>query len=112
MYTLHTQTLHCTYLYLLLWKYNLRMFFIPPHQIMSASHVCRPKNHDCDLPESCTGKSAMCPEDVFTVNGLPCNNGKGYCYNGQCPQRMEQCIKMWGSSKYSNILMQHNNTEK
>ncbi|XP_052412752.1 zinc metalloproteinase-disintegrin-like batroxstatin-1 [Carassius gibelio] len=65
-------------------------------KIMSAAHVCRPKNDDCDLPESCTGKSAMCPEDVFTVNGIPCSNGKGYCYNGQCPQREEQCIKMWG----------------
>ncbi|XP_043096186.1 disintegrin and metalloproteinase domain-containing protein 28 isoform X2 [Puntigrus tetrazona] len=65
-------------------------------KIMSAAHVCRPKNDECDLPESCTGKSAECPEDVFTVNGLPCKNGKGYCYNGQCPQREEQCIKMWG----------------
>uniref|UniRef100_A0A672LCK2 Zinc metalloproteinase-disintegrin-like batroxstatin-1 n=1 Tax=Sinocyclocheilus grahami TaxID=75366 RepID=A0A672LCK2_SINGR len=65
-------------------------------KIMSAAHVCRPNNYDCDLPESCTGKSAECPEDVFTVNGLPCKNGKGYCYNGQCPQREEQCIKMWG----------------
>uniref|UniRef100_A0A8C0XWC2 ADAM metallopeptidase domain 28 n=1 Tax=Cyprinus carpio carpio TaxID=630221 RepID=A0A8C0XWC2_CYPCA len=65
-------------------------------KIMSAAHVCRPKNDECDLPESCTGKSAWCPEDVFTVNGIPCKNGKGYCYNGQCPQREEQCIKMWG----------------
>ncbi|XP_048043219.1 disintegrin and metalloproteinase domain-containing protein 28 [Megalobrama amblycephala] len=67
-------------------------------KIMPTSHVCRPKNDDCDLPESCTGKSAVCPEDVFTVNGQPCKNGKGYCYNGQCPQREEQCIKMWGST--------------
>uniref|UniRef100_A0A673K313 Zinc metalloproteinase-disintegrin-like batroxstatin-1 n=1 Tax=Sinocyclocheilus rhinocerous TaxID=307959 RepID=A0A673K313_9TELE len=65
-------------------------------KIMSAAHVCRPKNDDCDLPESCTGKSAWCPEDVFAVNGIPCKNGKGYCYNGQCPQKEEQCIKMWG----------------
>uniref|UniRef100_A0A8C2B474 ADAM metallopeptidase domain 28 n=1 Tax=Cyprinus carpio TaxID=7962 RepID=A0A8C2B474_CYPCA len=77
-------------------QYATYMFFIPPHQIMSAAHVCRPKNDECDLPESCTGKSAWCPEDVFTVNGIPCKNGKGYCYNGQCPQREEQCIKMWG----------------
>lgn len=67
-------------------------------KIMSASHVCRPKADDCDLPESCTGKSAECPEDVFTVNGVPCKNGKGYCYNGQCPMKEEQCIKMWGST--------------
>lgn len=79
---------------------------------MSAAHVCRPKNDECDLPESCTGKSAWCPEDVFTVNGIPCKNGKGYCYNGQCPQREEQCIKMWGPSEYNNILLQHNNSEK
>uniref|UniRef100_A0A671KWD4 Zinc metalloproteinase-disintegrin-like batroxstatin-1 n=1 Tax=Sinocyclocheilus anshuiensis TaxID=1608454 RepID=A0A671KWD4_9TELE len=65
-------------------------------KIMSAAHVCHPKNDDCDLPESCTGKSAWCPEDVFAVNGIPCKNGTGYCYNGQCPQREEQCIKMWG----------------
>uniref|UniRef100_A0A671PTC2 Zinc metalloproteinase-disintegrin-like batroxstatin-1 n=1 Tax=Sinocyclocheilus anshuiensis TaxID=1608454 RepID=A0A671PTC2_9TELE len=71
-------------------------------KIRSAAHVCRPKNDDCDLPESCTGKSAECPEDVFTVNGLPCKNGKGYCYNGQCPQREEQCIKMWGPNGNAN----------
>ncbi|XP_051533774.1 zinc metalloproteinase-disintegrin-like atrolysin-A isoform X2 [Myxocyprinus asiaticus] len=65
-------------------------------KIMSNSHVCRPKNDECDLPEYCTGKSAECPEDVFTVNGLPCKDGKGYCYNGQCPMKEDQCIKMWG----------------
>ncbi|XP_051972555.1 zinc metalloproteinase-disintegrin-like batroxstatin-1 [Xyrauchen texanus] len=65
-------------------------------KILSISHVCRPENDDCDLPEYCTGKSAECPEDVFTVNGLPCKNGKSYCYNGQCPTKEDQCIKMWG----------------
>ncbi|XP_073717050.1 disintegrin and metalloproteinase domain-containing protein 28 isoform X2 [Misgurnus anguillicaudatus] len=65
-------------------------------KIMSPSHMCRPVNNECDLPEYCSGKSAECPEDVFTVNGLPCLNEKGYCYNGQCPLKEDQCVKMWG----------------
>ncbi|KAA0717499.1 Disintegrin and metalloproteinase domain-containing protein 28 [Triplophysa tibetana] len=73
-------------------------------KIMSPSHVCRPKNDDCDLQEYCSGKSAECPEDVFTVNGLPCKNGNGFCYNGQCPLREDQCIKMWGPT--ANLAQQ------
>uniref|UniRef100_A0A3B4FCT5 ADAM metallopeptidase domain 28 n=1 Tax=Pundamilia nyererei TaxID=303518 RepID=A0A3B4FCT5_9CICH len=42
-------------------------------------------------------KITTCPEDVFAVNGLPCDGGQGYCYNGQCPQRPKQCVKMYGS---------------
>uniref|UniRef100_A0A8C7F1G6 ADAM metallopeptidase domain 28 n=1 Tax=Oncorhynchus kisutch TaxID=8019 RepID=A0A8C7F1G6_ONCKI len=56
------------------------------------------KHDDCDLPEYCTGKSADCPEDVFTVNGIPCDGGRGYCNNGQCPQHHTQCVKMYGPS--------------
>uniref|UniRef100_A0A8C7CN06 ADAM metallopeptidase domain 28 n=1 Tax=Oncorhynchus kisutch TaxID=8019 RepID=A0A8C7CN06_ONCKI len=59
---------------------------------------CRMKHDDCDLPEYCTGKSADCPEDVFTVNGIPCDGGRGYCNNGQCPQHHTQCVKMYGPS--------------
>ncbi|XP_030647675.1 disintegrin and metalloproteinase domain-containing protein 28 [Chanos chanos] len=59
---------------------------------------CRAKHDECDLAEYCTGKSAQCPEDVFSVNGIPCQNGKGYCYNGQCPQLADQCVKMWGGT--------------
>ncbi|XP_036453740.1 disintegrin and metalloproteinase domain-containing protein 28 isoform X1 [Colossoma macropomum] len=66
-------------------------------KITDASHMCRPKHDECDLPEYCTGDSNVCPEDVFVLNGLPCKNGKGYCYNGQCPQKEDQCIKMWGA---------------
>uniref|UniRef100_A0A3P8NSM3 ADAM metallopeptidase domain 28 n=1 Tax=Astatotilapia calliptera TaxID=8154 RepID=A0A3P8NSM3_ASTCA len=62
-----------------------------------STHVCRAKQDDCDLAEYCDGKSTTCPEDVFAVNGLPCDGGQGYCYNGQCPQRPKQCVKMYGS---------------
>ncbi|KAM6916103.1 disintegrin and metalloproteinase domain-containing protein 8a [Xenentodon cancila] len=58
--------------------------------------ICRQKAGDCDLAEYCTGFSAACPTDAFTQNGLPCNHGRGYCYNGQCPSRQEHCRKLWG----------------
>ncbi|KAL4660170.1 disintegrin and metalloproteinase domain-containing protein 28 [Arapaima gigas] len=59
---------------------------------------CRPQQDECDLAEYCTGKSTECPEDVFAVNGIPCKGGKGYCYNGMCPTRADQCIKIWGNT--------------
>uniref|UniRef100_A0A3Q4BCZ1 Uncharacterized protein n=1 Tax=Mola mola TaxID=94237 RepID=A0A3Q4BCZ1_MOLML len=58
---------------------------------------CREKQDECDLEEYCDGQSATCPEDVFAVNGLPCDGGLGYCYNGNCPQKPNQCVKMYGS---------------
>ena len=41
----------------------------------------------------------MCPENVFSMNGLPCDAGNGYCYNGQCPQKEDQCVKMYGPGR-------------
>lgn len=66
-------------------------------KILPRSRECRPKQDDCDLAEYCDGASAVCPEDVFAVNGEPCDRGLGYCYNGQCPQRPLQCQKMFGA---------------
>uniref|UniRef100_A0A8C4IBN3 ADAM metallopeptidase domain 28 n=1 Tax=Dicentrarchus labrax TaxID=13489 RepID=A0A8C4IBN3_DICLA len=66
-------------------------------KILPRSKECRRKQHDCDLAEYCDGQSTTCPEDVFAVNGLPCDGGLGYCYNGQCPQRANQCVKMYGT---------------
>lgn len=65
-------------------------------KISARSKECRRKQDECDVAEYCDGTSATCPEDVFAVNGLPCDGGLGYCYNGQCPQRSNQCIKMYG----------------
>ncbi|XP_076598327.1 disintegrin and metalloproteinase domain-containing protein 8a [Chaetodon auriga] len=65
-------------------------------QLKPTGIVCRPKTGDCDLAEYCTGLSASCPTDAYTQNGLPCNRGKGYCYNGQCPSRQEHCRRLWG----------------
>ncbi|KAK2837727.1 hypothetical protein Q5P01_014939 [Channa striata] len=69
-------------------------------KISPRSKECRRKQDDCDLAEYCDGKSATCPEDVFAVNGLLCDQGQGqgYCYNGKCPVRPNQCVKMYGQS--------------
>uniref|UniRef100_A0A8D0FJ36 ADAM metallopeptidase domain 8 n=1 Tax=Strix occidentalis caurina TaxID=311401 RepID=A0A8D0FJ36_STROC len=65
-------------------------------KVKAASVLCRASKNDCDLPEHCTGLSAECPEDVFQENGIPCQNGNGYCYNGACPSHGEQCRTLWG----------------
>ncbi|XP_030623982.1 zinc metalloproteinase-disintegrin-like brevilysin H2a [Chanos chanos] len=58
---------------------------------------CRQSRGECDLPEYCTGTSAQCPEDTFVQDGLPCKNHTGYCYAGQCPRRVDQCVSLWGN---------------
>ncbi|XP_005670491.2 disintegrin and metalloproteinase domain-containing protein 28 isoform X1 [Sus scrofa] len=65
-------------------------------QFKKAGAVCRPAKDECDLAEMCDGKSGLCPSDRFQVNGLPCQDGKGYCLNGTCPTLQEQCTEMWG----------------
>lgn len=65
---------------------------------------CRRKQDDCDLAEYCDGQSASCPQDNFAVNGLPCDGGLGYCYNGQCPQRPDQCVRMYGSGECPRFI--------
>ncbi|XP_072515295.1 zinc metalloproteinase/disintegrin-like HR1a [Salminus brasiliensis] len=60
--------------------------------------MCRNIRSMCDLPEYCTGASGDCPEDTYRENGLPCRNDSGYCYDGDCPLRLDQCIQMWGDT--------------
>ncbi|KAM3830897.1 zinc metalloproteinase-disintegrin-like protein H4 subunit A [Vipera latastei] len=66
-------------------------------RIRTAGTECRPARSECDVPEHCTGQSAECPTDVFQRNGQPCQNNKGYCYNGTCPIMTNQCISLFKS---------------
>uniref|UniRef100_A0AAY4EGH2 Uncharacterized protein n=1 Tax=Denticeps clupeoides TaxID=299321 RepID=A0AAY4EGH2_9TELE len=68
-------------------------------QFAQYTAICRQKKSDCDLPEYCTGASTDCPEDTFMMNGTPCNNQTGYCYNKDCPLLVDQCTAMWGISE-------------
>ncbi|NXG17898.1 ADAM8 protein, partial [Grallaria varia] len=66
-------------------------------KVKPAGVLCRASKNDCDLAERCSGLSAECPEDVFQENGIPCQGGSGYCYNGGCPSHSEQCRALWGA---------------
>lgn len=68
-----------------------------PEQVKAAGALCRASKNDCDLAEHCSGLSAECPEDVFQENGISCQHGSGYCYNGACPSHGEQCRALWGA---------------
>ncbi|XP_053575421.1 zinc metalloproteinase-disintegrin-like VLAIP-A [Bombina bombina] len=72
-------------------------------QVVKAGVVCRPSKDDCDLPDMCDGNSPVCQTDHLQVNGFPCSNGKGYCYNGKCPNMLSQCVTLWGQSE-SHLL--------
>lgn len=83
-------------------------------QLKLPGSICRPEAGDCDLAEYCTGLSASCPTDSYTQNGLPCNRGKGYCYNGECPSRQQHCKRLWGPgrtpSNYTLLSAHHFNS--
>jgi hypothetical protein len=42
----------------------------------TAGSICRSADHECDLPEYCTGQSEYCPDDVFKMDGELCDRGK------------------------------------
>ncbi|XP_072137755.1 disintegrin and metalloproteinase domain-containing protein 12 isoform X2 [Mobula birostris] len=65
-------------------------------QLKKAATLCRPPLGDCDLPEYCTGLSPYCPPNVFLRNGLSCDGGRAYCYNGACLTLPAQCQVLWG----------------
>ncbi|XP_056427138.1 zinc metalloproteinase-disintegrin-like crotastatin isoform X3 [Hyla sarda] len=66
-------------------------------KLKSAGIVCRPAKDDCDLSDMCDGKSPNCPSDGFRLNGSPCKDSEGYCYNGKCPTLRSQCETYWGA---------------
>uniref|UniRef100_A0A8D0EXX5 Disintegrin and metalloproteinase domain-containing protein 9-like n=1 Tax=Strix occidentalis caurina TaxID=311401 RepID=A0A8D0EXX5_STROC len=61
-----------------------------------AGAECRSKMDFCDLPEYCNGSSAYCPDDVYIMNGYPCDNMKAYCYYGVCQNFDSQCESIYG----------------
>ncbi|XP_075238230.1 disintegrin and metalloproteinase domain-containing protein meltrin [Lycorma delicatula] len=70
----------------------------------TAGSVCRTADHECDLPEYCTGQSEYCPKDVFKMDGEACDRGKAFCYQGSCRSHSDQCKLLWGPSGKSSDL--------
>ncbi|CAG8564596.1 7452_t:CDS:10 [Diversispora eburnea] len=59
----------------------------------SANTTCRPAISECDIVESCDGKSGICPTDQYKDDGVSCGSGNGLaCASGQCTSRDDQCI--------------------
>ncbi|XP_035723048.1 uncharacterized protein LOC118442022 [Vespa mandarinia] len=67
-----------------------------------AGTECRSAEHECDLPEYCTGQSEYCPVDVFKMDGESCSMGKAYCYQGSCRTHNDQCKLLWGPTGASS----------
>ncbi|XP_077287628.1 uncharacterized protein LOC143912233 isoform X2 [Arctopsyche grandis] len=63
-----------------------------------AGTMCRSAEHECDLPEFCTGQSEFCPDDVFKMDTETCEGGHAFCYQGSCRTRTDQCRLLWGPS--------------
>ncbi|XP_053321620.1 disintegrin and metalloproteinase domain-containing protein 19 [Spea bombifrons] len=62
---------------------------------------CRKPSRPCDLPEFCTGRSAVCPQNSFQLDGTSCHGGQAFCYNGRCLTHQEQCRQLWGKGARS-----------
>ncbi|RHZ61686.1 hypothetical protein Glove_346g184 [Diversispora epigaea] len=60
---------------------------------MSANTTCRPAISECDITETCDGKSGVCPTDQHKDDGVSCGSGSGLaCASGQCTSRDNQCL--------------------
>ncbi|KAG9064683.1 hypothetical protein KI688_002941 [Linnemannia hyalina] len=70
-------------------------------QLAAKGLVCRSAISNCDIAETCSGSSAMCPPDVQLPNLTPCDilgagnltEGGGQCANGLCTSRDLQCAQ-------------------
>lgn len=63
--------------------------------------MCRASKSFCDEPETCTGESEFCPDNLFKPNGEKCTTHDGseaYCYDGACASHSSQCKVLWGPS--------------
>src|SRR5439155_15697876 len=49
------------------------------HPAGNAGAVCRPAPGDCDLEETCTGTSSVCPADAFKPSSSVCRPSAGEC---------------------------------
>ncbi|XP_024936313.1 uncharacterized protein LOC107263145 isoform X2 [Cephus cinctus] len=68
----------------------------------TAGTECRSVEHECDLPEYCTGQSEYCPVNVFKMDGEVCSMGKAFCYQGSCRTHDDQCRLLWGPTGTSS----------
>ncbi|XP_077061997.1 disintegrin and metalloproteinase domain-containing protein 11 isoform X1 [Siphateles boraxobius] len=73
--------------------------------------VCRDAVNDCDVPETCTGDSSKCPNNVHKLDGYMCDAGLGRCYGGRCKTRDAQCQVLWGHNAADRMCYEKLNIE-
>ncbi|XP_072923982.1 disintegrin and metalloproteinase domain-containing protein 19 [Hemitrygon akajei] len=66
-------------------------------KLKSSGTVCRKSSGPCDLPEYCSGTSEFCPANFYQMDGVSCDGGQAYCYNGMCLTYENQCVLLWGA---------------
>ncbi|KAF8929082.1 hypothetical protein BGZ47_001286 [Haplosporangium gracile] len=84
-------------------------------QLAPKGQVCRSAVSNCDIAETCSGSSAMCPPNVQLPNLTPCNipgadnqtEGRGQCADGLCTSRDLQCAQQqrFGINKQCTAAM-------
>ncbi|KPM10617.1 disintegrin and metalloproteinase domain-containing protein 12-like protein [Sarcoptes scabiei] len=67
-------------------------------KIITSKMVCRSSKSRCDVPEVCDGVSALCPKDLYQLDGTECLEGFAYCYQGKCQSRENRCRLIWGEN--------------
>ncbi|XP_006884856.1 PREDICTED: disintegrin and metalloproteinase domain-containing protein 20-like [Elephantulus edwardii] len=67
---------------------------------LHSGYLCRPQANECDLPEWCNGTYHQCPEDVYMMNGIPCNDSS-YCFEKRCNSHDTQCKEIFGQNAKS-----------
>jgi len=63
-------------------------------KFVAAGTVCRGAAGECDEPEMCSGSSANCPSDVFSLATKDCGEKIGFCdarINNKCPGNSPIC---------------------
>ncbi|XP_021334457.1 disintegrin and metalloproteinase domain-containing protein 23 [Danio rerio] len=68
----------------------------------SRGHTCRYAVNDCDISETCTGDSGLCPPNLHKQDGYFCSLNQGRCYAGECKTRDSQCKYVWGPKAASS----------
>ncbi|XP_072368015.1 disintegrin and metalloproteinase domain-containing protein 19 isoform X2 [Scyliorhinus torazame] len=66
-------------------------------KLKAPGSVCRKSLGSCDLPEYCSGDSEFCPANFYQMDGVSCDGGQAYCYNGMCLTYENQCVLLWGA---------------
>ncbi|KAJ1215696.1 hypothetical protein NDU88_003304 [Pleurodeles waltl] len=65
-------------------------------QFVKPGVPCRKPVSECDLAEYCTGVSGICPEDVYSQDGSPCNHNRSRCVTNRCYDYDQHCQMLFG----------------